>query len=60
MTLRYLDANGRLHDSMPAVAKLADKFKGATADPFAPASASDGLHDHGIDRYIAHLEKNLA
>ncbi|MFI6585302.1 lipase family protein [Embleya sp. NPDC050493] len=56
-TLRHLDANGRLHDSMSAVAKLADKFKGATADPFAPAS--DGLRDHGIDRYIAHLEKNL-
>ncbi|MFF3502192.1 lipase family protein [Streptomyces sp. NPDC003247] len=55
--LRYFDADGRLHDRIPAVGLLADKVRGATADPFAPAG--DGIRDHFIDRYVALLEKNL-
>ncbi|WP_040876160.1 lipase family protein [Embleya scabrispora] len=55
--VRYFDASGRLHDRMPALGTLADKVKGATADPFAPAS--DGVRDHFIDNYIGVLEKNL-
>ncbi|MGW0577570.1 lipase family protein [Streptomyces sp. NPDC002920] len=55
--VRYFDADGRLHDRMPALGMLADKVRGATADLFAPAS--DGVRDHFMDHYIAVLEKNL-
>lgn len=55
--VRYIDASGKLHDRMPALGMLADKVKGATADPFAPAS--DGVRDHFIDNYVRVLEKNL-
>lgn len=56
--LRYFDASGRMHESMPLIAGLADRAKGATADVFAPAS--DGIRDHSMKAYIACLEKNLA
>lgn len=55
--LRYIDASGRLHDSMPLLGKFADRVQGATADAFAPAS--DGIRDHSMDRYLAALEKNI-
>lgn len=56
--VRYIDADGKLHDRMPALGLLADRVKGATADPFAPAS--DGMRDHFMDTYVALLEKNLS
>lgn len=56
--LRYFDADGRLHDTVPLVAGLKDRVKGATADPFAPAS--DGVRDQAMATYLACLEKCLA
>ncbi|WP_331769923.1 hypothetical protein OG948_40125 (plasmid) [Embleya sp. NBC_00888] len=57
-TVRHFDADGKLHDRMPVLAGLADRAKGLTADPLAPAS--DGLRDHPMKNYPACLEKNLA
>ncbi|MEV0674985.1 lipase family protein [Actinosynnema sp. NPDC050436] len=55
--IRYIDSNGRVHDSMPVVSNLFDRAKGMTADPFAPGS--DGIRDHLMKAYLAALEKNL-
>ncbi|MGW0665003.1 lipase family protein [Streptodolium elevatio] len=55
--LRYFDADGKLHDSMPVVSGLVDHARGLTADPFAPAS--DGVRDHFIGNYLAAFAKNL-
>ncbi|MFJ5846485.1 lipase family protein [Streptomyces sp. NPDC092903] len=55
--LRYIDARGRLHESMPLLGGLADRARGLTADALAPAS--DGVRDHFIDNYVTALEKNL-
>ncbi|MGW7293552.1 lipase family protein [Streptomyces xiamenensis] len=55
--LRYLDSEGRLHDSMPLLPNLADRARGLTADALAPAS--DALRDHPVQRYLEALEKNL-
>ncbi|MGK5640104.1 lipase family protein [Streptomyces sp. URMC 126] len=57
-TLRYLDSDGRLREKTSLFGTLADRAKGYTADPLAPAS--DGVRDHSIHKYIAALEKNLA
>jgi triacylglycerol lipase len=57
-TLRHIDSTGKLRDNMPPLTGLADRARGMTADPFAPAS--DGIRDHFIDNYLAALEKNLA
>ncbi|EMF01495.1 lipase family protein [Streptomyces mobaraensis NBRC 13819 = DSM 40847] len=56
-TLRYIDVDGRIRESMSFFGGLADKAKGLTADAFAPAS--DGIRDHSIHRYLAALEQNL-
>lgn len=56
--LKYIDSSGKVRDSMTVLGGLADRAKGLTADPLAPASA--GVLDHSIRRYIAALEKNLA
>ncbi|NUU23137.1 MAG: lipase family protein [Streptomycetaceae bacterium] len=56
--LRYFDAQGRLHDSMPVVAGLVDRANGLTADAFAPAS--DAFRDHFINSYLAAFAKNLS
>lgn len=56
-TARYIDADGRLRESMPLLAALGDRAKGMTADLFAPAS--DGVRDHSMQRYIGALEKNV-
>ncbi|WP_201304997.1 lipase family protein [Streptomyces sp. GS7] len=56
--LRYIDSDGRLHDSVGLLGNLADRAKGLTADAFAPAAA--GVRDHSIKRYIAAIENNLA
>ncbi|MFE3654385.1 lipase family protein [Streptomyces sp. NPDC059152] len=56
--LKYIDADGRLHDSMGLLGNLADRAKGLTADAFAPAT--DGVRDHSIKRYIAAIEQNLS
>ncbi|MEV6649172.1 hypothetical protein [Streptomyces sp. NPDC051219] len=55
--LRYIDASGRLRETMPPLGLLADRVKGLTADAFAPAG--DGVRDHSIQRYIAALDKNI-
>lgn len=55
--LRYIDAGGKLHDSMGLLGSLADRAEGLTADAFSPAA--DGVRDHSIKRYIAAIEKNL-
>ncbi|MFH9089598.1 lipase family protein [Streptomyces sp. NPDC017673] len=57
-SLRYFDSKGRLHESMPMLSVLGDRARGATADPFAPAS--DGVRDHSMHSYLAVLEQNLA
>ncbi|WP_449343991.1 lipase family protein [Streptomyces tricolor] len=57
-SLRYFDAEGRLHESMPLLSALGDRAEGLTADPFAPAS--DGVRDHAMRACLAALEQNLA
>ncbi len=56
--LRYIDADGRLRESMSLAGGLADRAKGFTADAFAPVS--DGVRDHSIHKYIGALEKNMS
>ncbi|MGW4569107.1 lipase family protein [Streptomyces sp. NPDC004561] len=56
--LRYIDSQGRLHESMPMLSALADRARGMTAGAFAPAS--DGIRDHFMANYLTALEKNLA
>ncbi|WP_328916740.1 MULTISPECIES: lipase family protein [unclassified Streptomyces] len=56
--LRYFDANGSLHESMPLIAGLQDRAKGLGADLFAPETV--GVKDHHLPNYLAALEKNLA
>ncbi|MBT2505630.1 lipase family protein [Streptomyces sp. ISL-98] len=55
--LRYIDSSGKIRESMTVLGGLADRAKGVTAAPFAPAA--DGLRDHSIHQYIRALEKNL-
>jgi hypothetical protein len=40
--LRYIDAAGKVHNTMPFVNNLRDRGKGLTADLFAPASDASG------------------
>ncbi|AXG81718.1 lipase family protein [Streptomyces paludis] len=54
----YFDADGKLHDSMPLLARLADRAKGVSADLFAPET--DAIKDHHLSNYLAAFEKNLA
>ncbi|MDC7336312.1 lipase family protein [Streptomyces lydicus] len=54
--LRYIDAKGTIHNTMPLLTGLADRAKGFTADLLAPAS--DGVRDHFMHAYIDALEKN--
>ncbi|WP_443735733.1 hypothetical protein [Streptomyces lavenduligriseus] len=56
--LRYLDSEGRLHESVPLLPALGDRARGLTADPFAPAA--DGVRDHLMRHYLAALEHGLA
>lgn len=56
-TLRYIDASGKVRDSMTLLGGLADRAKGLTADPLAPGS--DGVRDHSIGKYIAALKNSL-
>ncbi|MFJ2707630.1 lipase family protein [Streptomyces sp. NPDC087428] len=55
--LRYIDADGRLHQAMPMAAMLRDRAKGVGADLFAPET--DAIKDHHLPNYITPLEKNL-
>ncbi|KUJ68129.1 lipase [Streptomyces albus subsp. albus] len=55
--LRYIDSDGRIRESVSLAGGLADRAKGMTADPFAPAG--DGVRDHSIHTYIAALERNI-
>ncbi|MFJ6215487.1 lipase family protein [Streptomyces sp. NPDC092296] len=57
-TLRYFDANGKLHETMPLVAGLKDRVTGFRQDMFAPET--DGIKDHHLPNYLAAFEKNLA
>ncbi|MGA4879586.1 lipase family protein [Streptomyces lydicamycinicus] len=54
--LRYIDAQGALHHTMPLLSGLVDRAQGLTADLLAPAS--DGIRDHFMDAYVNALEKN--
>ncbi|GHG61123.1 lipase family protein [Streptomyces griseocarneus] len=56
--LRYIDSSGKVRESVTLLGGVTDRLKGATADPFAPAS--DGIRDHSMKKYLAALEKNLA
>ncbi|MGC0416906.1 hypothetical protein ABIA38_002420 [Embleya sp. AB8] len=56
-TMHYIDASGKLRDSMSPAAGLVDRAKGATADPLAPGT--DGIRDHGVKQYLKALEQNL-
>lgn len=56
--LRYFDASGRLHESMPLIAKLQDRVRGVGADLLAPET--DAVKDHHLPNYLAAFEKNLA
>jgi triacylglycerol lipase len=55
--IRYIDSKGKLHETMTITSGLTDRFKGVTADPFAPGA--DWVRDHMMDRYIEAVEKNL-
>ncbi|WP_424638506.1 hypothetical protein [Embleya sp. AB8] len=55
--MHYIDASGKLRDSMSPAAGLVDRAKGATADPLAPGT--DGIRDHGVKQYLKALEQNL-
>ncbi|MFJ6737997.1 lipase family protein [Streptomyces sp. NPDC091279] len=55
---RYFDADGRLHESMPLLARVKDGVKGVAADLFAPET--DAVKDHHLENYLAAFEKNLA
>ncbi|MFB7668923.1 lipase family protein [Kitasatospora sp. NPDC056138] len=56
--LRYIDSSGRIGEAPGALAGLADRTRGLTADAFAPVS--DGVRDHAMRNYLTALEKNLA
>lgn len=56
-SLRYIDGSGKVRESMTLLGGLADRAKGLTADPFAPAT--DGIRDHSISKYVSALGKNL-
>ncbi|MEU5161838.1 lipase family protein [Streptomyces sp. NPDC020875] len=55
--LRWFDAKGTLHTSMPRLAGAADRLRGAVADPV--ALPSGGVRDHFIDAYVTVLERSL-
>ncbi|MFF5565727.1 lipase family protein [Streptomyces sp. NPDC012623] len=55
--MRYFDADGKLHDTMPLLAGLKDRVKGVGADLFAPET--DAVKDHHLTNYLAAFEKNL-
>lgn len=55
--MMYFDSSGKLHDKMPLLGHLKDRFKGLTSDLFAPGT--DGIRDHSMDRYLENIEKNL-
>ncbi|MGH4011563.1 MAG: lipase family protein [Pseudonocardiaceae bacterium] len=55
--MMYFDADGKLHEEMSFASGLMDRFKGLTADMFAPGT--DGIRDHSMNRYLENLEKNL-
>lgn len=55
--LRYIAADGKMHEQVPLLGSLPDRAKGLTADVLGPAT--DAVRDHSILRYIAALEKNL-
>ncbi|MFB8238063.1 lipase family protein [Kitasatospora purpeofusca] len=56
--LRYFDADGRLHESMPFVAGLKDRAKGFVTDR--PAPETDAIRDHHLPNYLSAFEKSLA
>ncbi|WP_433858788.1 lipase family protein [Streptomyces kronopolitis] len=54
--LRYIDAKGAIHHTMPLLSGMLDHARGLTADALAPAS--DGIRDHAMDAYLTALEQN--
>jgi hypothetical protein len=55
--LRYFDADGKLHNTLPLFARLHDVAKGFATDLFAPET--DAVKDHHLVNYLAAFEKNL-
>lgn len=56
--IRYFDADGNLREKMTVLGGAADRVKGFTSDPFAPAA--DGIRDHAVDRYVQLMEKSIS
>lgn len=54
--LRYIDAKGAIHHTMPLLSGMLDHTRGLTADALAPTS--DGVRDHVMDAYLHALEQN--
>ncbi|GLW17958.1 lipase family protein [Streptomyces kronopolitis] len=54
--LRYIDAKGAIHHTMPLLSGMLDHARGLTADALAPTS--DGVRDHLMDAYLHALEHN--
>ncbi|CAM4033635.1 hypothetical protein GCM10009799_22360 [Nocardiopsis rhodophaea] len=55
---KYFDADGRLREKkMSLLGGLTEKAQGQTVDPM--ALGTDAIGDHGINRYIANLEKAM-
>ncbi|MGD3108172.1 lipase family protein [Streptomyces sp. YGL11-2] len=55
--LRYIDARGGVHNTMPLTGGLLGHTQRLTAELLAPASP--GIRDHAMAAYIDALEKNL-
>lgn len=57
-TFRYFDADGLLHrDEMIWWDKLLDRMQGRVGDLLKPGT--DGLKDHGMEKYLANLKRAL-
>jgi triacylglycerol lipase len=56
-TFLYFDTDGNLHGDIAWWYRLLDGISGRIDDFLKPGA--DGIKDHDLGRYIAHLEKNL-
>ncbi|MFE5852414.1 lipase family protein [Streptomyces sp. NPDC056500] len=55
--MRYIDSRGAIHTSTSLLTGIADRARGLTADPLAPAS--DGVRDHAVFNYVTALKNNV-
>ena len=56
--VKYFDTHGGLHDELGWWEKLKDRLQGRWEDLLKPGT--DGIKDHDMERYLAHLEKAKA